>query len=574
MYEGRPVSLDQDRYYLDTIHLPPLHNLVRSACDTVKADIAGRQKPKPMFTTTGASWKKRRKAKKLDKFVEAQLSVAQGAYQNTWELTQDGFHDSSKIGTGIVRVWPDHVAKKVTVRRVFPWEILVDQREARGREPQNLFHVYQMDEDLALETFILDSDDEETQQTKRMAIEMAHDDTPTSTRVVRSIEIVEAWRLPICDDKPGKHVICVDGAVLFEEDWAYDGFPFVMWHWERDSIGFWSQGIAEIGESIQLQVNDTARKLSDRMAICSTRRTYYDPQTVKQQDLTTGGETEVLIPCNDLSKLPVEAPVNPASPAEFQWLETNKQGFYQDLGVSTMTAQAQKPSGVTAAVAMETLNDISTIRFLPKARGYEQSFCEIGKWFVRFAREIAEQTGGYLVRWPGKTFLKELNWSDVDLDEDVYDIRVMSVAMHSRDPSAVLELATEWQAQGLIDKETFLQMVDLPDFERLINQETAEREFVEQLFDRFLDAESDEELEELGGYEAPEPLLGNKASIFAFALAAYWDAKREGAPEYCLELIRQWITQLDKLLAASAAPPPGAAPPAPAGAAPVSLQAA
>lgn len=571
LYEGRAVDLDADAFFThDKAGLAPLYNLVRSACDTAQADIAARQKPKPQFLTTGADWKARRRAKKLDKFVEAQLNERQGCYADAWQLALTCFLDSVKLGDGFAKVWADMDHKKVRVERVYPWELFVDLREARYGDPQNLFHVYDIERDLAIEAFCNVEGDPEGNERRQQALESARASRPDSLRVVETVKLREAWRLPFSDEKPGKHVICVDGAVLSEEDWTRPQFPFVRWVWDAESVGYWSTGLAEEGETQQLQVNDTAEKLSRRIAICSTKRTYYNAAAVKREHLESGGEEEVLISCLDMAQVPMEAPVAPASQAEFEWLADNIRQFYEIRGISQMTANSQKPAGVTAAVAMQTLNDIQTVRFLPKARGYETSFVTMGHLMVQAARDIADEHGGYLVKWPGKRFINELDWTDVSLDEDMYSIRVAAVSQYSRDPAAILEMAQELRSTGDISRATYLDMVGLPDLEAMLTEQTSEREFIEELMGRYLDATDQAELDKLGGYEAPEPLISDKPSAMALCVSTYWEAKRDRAPEFCLSSVRRFISQLDKLMAPPpvlqqpAAPPmmaPNAAPP-------------
>jgi hypothetical protein len=548
LYEGRPVSLDDDEFILGTgsreDEPAPITNLIRSGCDTAQADIAGRQKPKPMFMTTGADWKARRRAKKLDKFVEANLCQTQGQYADAWQLMLDVFHDSTKVGTGFAKVVPDIEQKKVRIERVLPWEIHVDEREARYGNPQNLFHVYDMERDLAIEYFCTVEGDELGNEKRRMAIMSAMPSRSGSRRVVQSVRIREGWRLPINDKKPGKHCIAVDGCTLFEEPWTRKRFPFVKLVWNRQSVGYWGVGIAADGEVKQELVKDIEFRMSERIRICSTKRTYYNPNAIKKELLEDGGDSELLIPVADMAQAPQEAPVNPASAAEFQWLSQNKQGFYEDQGISQMTATSQKPPGVDAAVAMQTLNDIQTVRFLPKARAYETAFETLGQLICDAAKDIAEQHGGYLVQWPGKRFLSELNWNDVSLDEDMYQIRVAPVSQFSRDPSAILELAKEFRDSGDITRETYLQMVGLPDFEELLGRETAESEYIRDLMDRYMDATDDEELAESGGFESPEPFISNLPAAVALCVAIYWEAKRDKAPEFCLNLIRKFISEL------------------------------
>ena len=91
---GSLVDEDTDRYDIDL-------GMIQTLCDTVHAEIAGRQKPVPKFQTSGADWKTKRMAKKLEKFCEAQLHRQQGMFLNVWELMEAAFHDSTIWGTGV-----------------------------------------------------------------------------------------------------------------------------------------------------------------------------------------------------------------------------------------------------------------------------------------------------------------------------------------------------------------------------------------------------------------------------------------------------------------------------------------
>lgn len=552
LYEGRPVNIDSDEY-LEQIQPDmaadrgPTYNLIRSGCDTVQADIAGRQKPMPSFLTSGGDWKMRRRATKMDKFCEGQFNQSQGIYPDIWQLMNTVFHDSAKMGTGIAKVWPDIENKKVEVERVFPWEVFVDPREAKYSRPKSLFQVATMDRDMVLAIY------GDTDEKKAMIERASPAPNNDGLRVVDSIKVWEAWRLPLNKKIPGKHVIAIDGCLLAEEDWEEPDFPFLILHWNRNTVGFWGTGIAQEGAAQQALVDDVAERLAQRIAICSTLRTYVNPKVIDVKKMVEGGDSELVIEVDDMAQMPQTPPPQPASQAEFQWLAENIQRFYEMLGISTMSANAQKPPGVDAAVAMQTLNDIATTRFLPKARAYEQSFATMGKLMIRAAARIAEKAGGYLVRWPGKNFLKEMDFADIKIDEELYEIRVASVSQFSRDPAAILELSQELFSQGLINKETFFELIKLPDLENALSLEGAEREYLEELFERYLDSTDDQELEDNGGFETPEPFILNRSAAAWLAVQTYWKAKQEKAPEYCLDLLRRFIVELQ--------PNPSEAPP-------------
>src|SRR5678815_117814 len=103
-------------------------NVHRAACDFVQSEVAGRQKPKPQFMTSGADWRTRRRAKRLDKFVEAVIRQPQGAYANGWEVMEDAWLDALQVGMGFVKVLAND--NGIGLERTPLWEIRVDSEEA------------------------------------------------------------------------------------------------------------------------------------------------------------------------------------------------------------------------------------------------------------------------------------------------------------------------------------------------------------------------------------------------------------------------------------------------------------
>lgn len=553
LYEGMPVSLDGADYLLadgaaglEGLEVPTW-NWMRSACDSLHAEVCGRQKPKPQAVGTDASWRARRRAVKLDRFIEAHLHQPQGCHASAWDVMGEVGKDWIVCGTGAARVWADQDAERVSIERVPPWELLVDAADGAGGNPLSLFHVCELDESIAEATW------PDKLGAIRTAARMRQDGS-----VARSVEVREAWRRANGTGKPGKHVVCCDGGVLLEEDWTDDEFPFVFLQFSRPRRGFWGRGLCAEAEAAFDELNRASRAMTERIKICSTRRTYYVPGTVEEDHLRQGGDAEILIPVTSLQSIPQEVPPQPVSPGEVQHVDRCKSWFFESIGVSQMTASAQKDPGVTAAVAMRTLNDIQGVRFLPRARAYEQAFVELGRQIIARVRELVAAGKFPAARWPGKSFVRTIEWDQADLDADKYELRLASVNAMSRDPALVLQVAQELRDRGEIGKETFLQMVGLPDLDHLLSQETAETQYVDDCVERMLDAESDADLAKLGGYPTPDPLITNKPGALVRVLAAYFDSRRERVPEYPASLLRRWIVEVDRMIADASAPPQGA----------------
>lgn len=530
---GTLVDEDVDRYDLDL-------GMVQTLCDTVHAEIAGRQKPVPKFQTSGADWKTKRTAKKLERYCTAQLHYQQGKFLNVWELFEAAFHDSTIFGTGVAKVFVED--EKIRTERHFVWELHVDKREARYGDPQNLFHVYTMERDKAIECFCADMEGDERAEMEA-AIMVAPDadrryEPGVSGRVARTVKIVEAWRLPHGKDKPGKHVFCVEGKTLFEEEWDRPEFPFVFIRWNPDKVGFWSKGLAEEAFSIHKEINENARKMQERFILCGSNRTYYESGSIRDEDLQSN-EAEVFIPYKKGTKPPVTVVAKPIAESEWMYLKDQFDFAFRRTGVSEMRAGARKEPGVTSGVGLRTINDIQTARFSLKAKAYENAFVAHSRQCMYCAKEMGEKVANR-----GLPKRDQVEWDEVSMPGDMFSITIAPTASLPNDPAGRMQMAQELYSNQLIGKETFKQLLGWPDLEKEMNNETSQRRWVEQQIDEMLDGES---------YEPPEELIADKPGAMMQVVNAYFDALYEKAPEESLAALRAWIMAIDRDIQAAEA---------------------
>lgn len=524
-----------------------VYPLYQSLVETAQAKIAGRQKPRPMFMTSGGDWKAQRRAKKLDKFVEAVLHQPQGRYLNGWELALDVYLDSLIWGVGCIKIFADGEDDRIVLERVFPFHLYCDMQEALSGYPLNLFQVSPWDRDKAIEQFAPGYDpekkgDDSEDARKGRAIENAEciddeDETYGGTRrVAQQIRLREGWRLPLTAKKPGKHAVAISGTTLVEEDWTRPDFPFVFFRWTNDRIGFWGRGMVEETESQIEEINRAAQRIQSRMKIAASKRTYVEEGSVADEDMESN-EDEVIVKVAKSAKfMPVESPPVPFSPMELDYLGFNFLKLHDTCGISHATATAKNEPGVTSGVAIQNLNDMQTERFAPKSRGFEGGFVGIGRQIVWSAVEH----GSITVRLPSLTMLRDFDIGDAKLEEGSYHVIVAPVSSMPNDPAGRIDLAERMFNSGLVGPETQKRLAQMPDVEFELQRENAEHNYLEDVIDRFLDAEEGERV-----YESPEGFLMNKVGAIVQFGQAYFDAKLKKAPEYNLELLRRYIRELD-----------------------------
>jgi hypothetical protein len=579
LYELRQLGgLNAGSYNTEDELVDQMLPVIRSICDTVQADIAGRQRPVPMFMTSGADWKTRRRAKKLGKFVEAVLHQPQGTYVDGWELAVDVFLDACIYGTGCMHVYVDEETEKVVIERVQPEELNVDPREAECGHPKNFFREYQFDADELFHAF---KDEEEFsgeggKDRLRSAIDSATvsdkkliADRSNTTRIARSVYVREAIRVPIAKDEPGVRTMAIPGLRLKTEEWNRSE-PYVFVRWSRERRGFW--GIALVDEVKRLadSLNENFERMHERMRLCANKRTYVprDSNITKQE--LEANEAENII-YYDGDKPPLETAAPALTQADIDWHQIVEGLCYKMTGVSQTSATARKEPGIDSGVAIRTMQDLATKRFSVKARyAYEYPFVALARKIVDAVAEYVEATGNDItVRLPQRRGLREIEWADVSLESE-FDVQVAPISSLPSDPAGRLATVGELFSQKVISMQTYKRLLDWPDLEHENARDNAEWEYVESVIEGFLDAEEgDEDFQ----FTPPDGYLSRKPQALMQVAAAYFEARRDGAPEYNLELLRKYMMALGDAINKMLAPPPpvpGAAPMtpgAPAGAA-------
>lgn len=551
-------------------------NLIRSACQSAAAEFFAKQKPKPQFLTSGAKWTTRRKAKKLDKICEGILAQRQGRWIDMWAFGFDAGMELCIQGTAAIYVMADLENERIDHQLVPCCELYADPAE--GRDPQNLFRVWSMDEDKALSCFAEVEGDEKGNALRRAAIQGAasHDNKSgfsNKPRATKSVTVYSAWRLPFSKDRPGKAVVVIGDQVMAEEDWKAPAFPFVFAHWEPHRDGIWGFGICDEGAHLAAQCGELDNRLMTRALVASGKRVFYQEGTVAKESLEMNGP-EVAIPVDRTATLmPTETAVPPFTPADVEFWQLKRQSFWDALGISQVSASARREQGVESAVAMRTLNDTKSGRQLPKAQTFERMYVDLGHQYVWRLRELEEAHPGFKVRWPGKSILKELKFRDADTDDEDFQITITPASALPSDLAGRLATAGELFAQKLISPETYKQMLSLPDLDQELESDGAEYEYIDDLIERYLDAE--EKSWDAGEYEAPDGAIRDKNRALLRFSSAYFRARREKAPAFNVKLLRRYIQELDaqikEAMAAQAAlqggpgggAPPGAPPAAP-----------
>lgn len=563
------------------------YNVCRSAVDTLQTKIA-KHRPLPQVLTQRGNWKNQKRAKKMGQFLEGEFYR-----QRIFEGVSAGIvRDALIFGRGALKVWTE--GRRIKTERAHPWELFADEWDARYGSPRNLYHCRSVDKGVLLETFAR-TESGGWKASVRTAIETAGrfdlDDSweTNGGSTVDRVDIIEAWHL--CDrpeeheqaedleepsddeeetpkgrkraqgDQPrkhkctGRHVVVTTAGTLIDEPWEPNYFPYVVLNYSEAVVGVWGHGLVEQLEGYQYSINSTSERLDEMYHLSGVHVFVPDSAKINDQAIRNG----IHVTRHAAGGVPQVHHMDLVNEHFRQRPRELTEDALNDVGLSQMSVQSEKPAGITAGVALQTLDDIETERFMMFGRAYETWAVELGRRFIDCAKQIADAYGDHAVSVPMKGGLLKLRWTDVYVDG--VELRAFPTSLLPQQPAARMEkLLMLWERQA-IDRDSFFRHMDAPDLQAEIDEAISAKLLVDEMIDRMLEAEEDEGA---AAYIAPTAYQPFDWAA-ARAQAKLNRAMLDGCPEFNLDLLRQYIehceTEQVKLTPPAPAPMPGAGAP-------------
>lgn len=486
-------------------------NVVKSVVDTA-ASIIAKNRVKVRVLTNGACFSDQRKARRLEKFVYGEMK-----YNDAWDLGPLVFRDACIFGTGVVKVFAKD--DKVTFERRLISDILVDERTAIDGKPRELFERRLVDKDVLIAKF--------PQFEEEIELAAGRTDWATSDIPNNQVVVVEGWRL----GNNGKHIVCIENATLVYEKYDSEDFPFVFFRWDGLPIsGFYGLGLARDLHGFQLRINQLNRFIQRCQDLIAVPRVFVDMAS-KLLKIQFDNEVGAVIPYR--GKPPTFYTPQALNAEIYEYKEQLKRSAFEFAGISQLSAQSLKPAGLESAVALREYNDIETNRFVIQAQRYERFYTDLGEHMIRCARKIYKGKK-HSAKFPNKGVIELIDWSDVDMEDDRFEVDIQPASLLSMSPSARLQAVTELAQVGQLDKAEIRYLLNHPDLEQSNSVAYAD----------YVDITRVEELLLDGKYEAPEPFQNLDLGLRRIQLT-YLKIQSEytDVPEEILDNMRTWVSQ-------------------------------
>jgi hypothetical protein len=235
---------------------------------------------------------------------------------------------------------------------------------------------------------------------------------------------------------------------------------------------------------------------------------------------------------------PQYAPLGGIPGELFSHLDRLYSRAYEIAGISQLSAQSMKPSGLDSGKALREYSHIESERFLSTARNYENAFMDAAKQMIEIGRDIYGKDKEFAIKAKSNKFLETIKWEDVDMSEDQYIMDVFPTSALSQTPAGRLQDVQDLMEAGFLNKEDALKLLDFPDLEGTMNMLNADAQNLDKLIEKMIDD---------GEYFPPEPYQ-NLENAVRKTQQAYLMYRMQGADEDRLELLRRYMEDAQGLI--------------------------
>lgn len=431
----------------------PTANVVYSCIDTVTSKIT-QDNPTPIFLTDAGHYKERRIAKEFNNFILGEFYRTKAHM-----LGAEAFRDSAILGNGFVKIVEKD--KKVALERTLETELLVDFNDAYYRNPRALIHTKLCDRGLLADEMPKGSDKIYKSQGGTV------DSSPQSTDTISDQIIVsEGWHLPSgIGAKDGRHVIVCSEGVLLDEEWDKDYFPFEKQDYNSNTVGWFSQGLAEILFPTQMEIYKMLIIASQSLEMTGVPKIIISEMS-KVLETAFNNNISSIIKVKTMAEAPEF--VNPTSNNTeiYEYIKWLIENAFQISGISSLAAAGTKPAGLNSGEAQREYMNIQSDRFSAIQKRYQEFYPSLAYKMIDKASDIAKREGKYTTIYPGKDGTREVDLPKSGMLKDTYVIKCFDESSLPKDPVGRQSKLSEMLAAGEISNQEFRRLSNFPDLEQ------------------------------------------------------------------------------------------------------------
>ena len=431
-------------------------NVIRSAIDTITSKIS-QARVRPFFNPVNGDLESRIVARQAQVFFDDYYDTA-GIYKESILA----FRDAAIFDTGVM--WADEL--KPEVKRIPPWTYYIDPAEFIAG------HI------------------------SRAMIRRKN--YPMSSLRLRFKEAGAKKQLAALDDDPhqmveftiyydlynGERVEFVDADEVFRNKINFDfegGLykrPFSEIFWSMPIKSFFTVSLADELYTIQREIDDQQDRVSAAFRNGITNMILVPKQPsgngMKASQLTNAPAIALDYEPGPDGSGPVVVTPNAIHQQFIDYQSLMESKAYQLTGISQLSSQAKKPSGLDSGVALQTFEDIESERHNVITQNYIHLLVDVAKMMI----SCFNDNKPILTEIMGR---EKVTWGSLKKQYKKYTIQFSAGSALSKDPAVKLDQIQKLVSMGMIEPEMAANYLDLPDLQGAYNAMTAAYDYVQKI---------------------------------------------------------------------------------------------
>lgn len=407
----------------------PKFNVIKSAIDSVVSKIS-QARCRPFVNCNMGSHKTFMIARNLQSFLDSYCDV-----QNLNKKVAAILRDAMIFDTGYLFFNAD----SVEWLRALPWDVYLDPQEVSGNgsELKNLY--------IEFRNFPLDQLDEDTKK-------LLTDDERERTYIIYSLYF---------NANTETKAIFINRRIKKIEK-GYKKIPLIIFHYCEPLVGSSAISVADMLCGIQEQIDILLKKISEASRL-SVANNYFVPKSLGVSASRLNNRIGNVIPINSAAE-DIQV-FNPEfiNPQYMELLNDLIERAYNLVGVSQLSSQGKKETGITSGIAISTMESLENDRFELELHQYIDCFTNICKTMIEVMGTSDKYKKDTLMVKSRYTY--ETTWESVKEETDKLKLMFSSADLLSKDPNEKLKQLQTLAQAGLLPVSKIGQLMELPDIQ-------------------------------------------------------------------------------------------------------------
>lgn len=237
------------------------------------------------------------------------------------------------------------------------------------------------------------------------------------------------------------------------------GYPIVNIYYNEPINNGKTVSIVDELEGIQTQIDLINAKIAATSQLTPANLVFIDEQSGLKSSDVNNKDCQIypvgIQPGNTANPVNVVTPV-PFDPSWSAMLDFYINKAYDMIGISQLSAQSRKPSGLDSGVALQTMEDIESDRFEVQVNHFINAYIDVTRKLIEIIPEDVEIL-------PADKYQSTMTWATLKEQNNLYKVQYSAATSLSKDPAERAKQIIQMSQIGLITPSKSAELMDMPD---------------------------------------------------------------------------------------------------------------